>query len=72
MNSKLPNILDRTGEYPWDLVKKAWELGLINNTIPADIGGTDLSCLTECLISEEMAWGCTGITTALAGTGKFH
>ncbi len=63
-------ISDQTGEYPWDLVKKAWSLGLINNHIPASIGGTDLSCLTCCIIGEEMAWGCTGITTALEGTGK--
>lgn len=25
---------DKSGEYPWDLVKKAWELGLINHGIP--------------------------------------
>lgn len=62
-------ILDRTGEYPWDLVKKAWELGLINNHIPADIGGTELSVFSSCLIAEEMAWGCTGIQTALEATG---
>lgn len=30
--------LDRTGEYPIEIIKKAWELGLLNNHIPADIG----------------------------------
>lgn len=60
---------DRTGEYPWDLVKKAWALGLINNHIPAEYGGTELSVLTSCIIAEEMAWGCTGIQTALEATG---
>lgn len=25
---------DQSGEYPWDLLKKAWELGLINHGIP--------------------------------------
>lgn len=29
---------DRTGEYPWEIIKKAWELGLTNSHIPADIG----------------------------------
>lgn len=62
-------FLDKTGEYPWDLVKKAWELGLINNHIPADIGGTEINVLTSCIIAEEMAWGCTGIQTALEATG---
>jgi acyl-CoA dehydrogenase len=29
---------DRTMEYPWDIVKKAWALGLVNNHIPKDFG----------------------------------
>lgn len=60
---------DKTGEYPWDLVKKAWELGLINHHIPEHCGGHKLSVLTSCVIAEELAWGCTGIQTALEATG---
>lgn len=60
---------DKTGEYPWPLVKKAWELGLINNHIPAEVGGTEIDVLTTCIMAEEMAWGCTGIQTALEATG---
>jgi len=56
---------DKTGEYPWDIVKKAWALGLMNNHIPSDIGGLGLDCFTTCLIAEELAYGCTGIMTAL-------
>jgi len=29
---------DRTGSYPWDIIKKAWSIGLINKSIPQDIG----------------------------------
>lgn len=29
---------DRTGEYPWDLVKKAWSLGLMNGHVPQHCG----------------------------------
>lgn len=50
-------------------MKKAWELGLINNHIPEEFGGTGLDVFTSCLIAEEMAWGCTGIQTALEATG---
>jgi acyl-CoA dehydrogenase len=29
---------DRTMEYPWDIVKKAWSVGLINGHIPKHCG----------------------------------
>jgi acyl-CoA dehydrogenase len=60
---------DKTGEYPWPLVKKAWELGLLNNHVPADIGGLDLSVLTTCIVAEELAYACTGIQTAIEASG---
>lgn len=61
--------LDRTGEYPWDIMKKAHGLGLLNGHIPADVGGMDLSILTGCIIAEELAYGCTGIKTAMEASG---
>ncbi|KAL3275514.1 hypothetical protein HHI36_020273 [Cryptolaemus montrouzieri] len=60
---------DKTGEYPFDIVKKAWELGLINGHIPEDIGGMNNNVFTGCLVAEELGYGCTGITTALEATG---
>lgn len=48
---------DRTGEYPWPIVKKAWELGLLNNHIPEAVGGMDMSVVTSCLVAEEFAYG---------------
>ncbi|XP_044760797.1 probable medium-chain specific acyl-CoA dehydrogenase, mitochondrial [Coccinella septempunctata] len=60
---------DKTGEYPHEIVKKAWELGLINGHIPEDIGGMNNSVFTGCLVAEELGYGCTGIATALEATG---
>lgn len=60
---------DVSGEYPWPIVKKAWELGLLNGHIPAEIGGVDMSIVTGCLVSEEFAYGCTGVKTALEASG---
>lgn len=40
----------------------------MNVYIPAEFGGSDLSCMTSCVIAEELAYGCTGIQTALAVT----
>lgn len=56
---------DKTGEYPWEIIKKAWGLGLMNNHIPQEYGGLGLDNFTTCLIAEELAYGCTGIMTAM-------
>lgn len=61
--------LDKTGKYPIDIVKKAHSIGLLNSHIPADVGGLDLDILTGCVIAEELAYGCTGVKTALEGSG---
>ncbi|XP_063966453.1 medium-chain specific acyl-CoA dehydrogenase, mitochondrial-like [Lytechinus pictus] len=56
---------DKSGEYPWEIIKKAWELGLMNTHIPQEIGGPGLGILDTCIITEELAYGCTGIQTAI-------
>jgi len=56
---------DLTGEYPWDVIKKAWTLGLVNLHIPQSCGGMDLSIMETCTVTEELAYGCTGIQTAI-------
>lgn len=61
--------LDKTGTYPHEIVKKAHSIGLLNSHIPADVGGLDLDILTGCIIAEELAYGCTGVKTALEGSG---
>ena len=60
---------DRTGEYPWDVVRKAHEIGLLNTHIPERWGGLGLGCLDAAIISEELAWGCTGMGTAMEANG---
>ncbi|XP_005235328.1 medium-chain specific acyl-CoA dehydrogenase, mitochondrial isoform X1 [Falco cherrug] len=56
---------DKTGEYPFPLIKRAWELGLINSHIPESCGGLGLGSFEACLITEELAYGCTGVQTAI-------
>ena len=56
---------DETGEFPVEVVKKAWENGLCNTKIPEAYGGLGLGVFESCLIAEELGYGCTGITTAI-------
>jgi acyl-CoA dehydrogenase len=61
--------LDEREEFPWDLVKKADELGLTTFAFPEDVGGLGLTDeLTNCIITEELSWGCAGVATVLGGT----
>ncbi len=56
---------DENGEYPREVAAKAWELGLMNTHIPQEYGGLGLGVLDGCIITEELAYGCTGIATAM-------
>ena len=58
---------DETGDFPVEVVKKAWEAGLVNTKIPAEYGGLGLGVFESAIIAEELGFGCTGITTAIEG-----
>ncbi|XP_039286680.1 probable medium-chain specific acyl-CoA dehydrogenase, mitochondrial [Nilaparvata lugens] len=60
---------DKTGEFPWDIIKKAHGLGLMNGHIPASCGGLGMGVFDGCLVAEQLAYGCTGIMTALEASG---
>lgn len=57
---------DQTAEFPMEILKKAWELGLMNTHIPSEYGGLGLGVLDQCLIDEEIGAACTGILTAMS------
>jgi acyl-CoA dehydrogenase len=57
--------LDEKSHFPKDIIEKAWELGLINMTIPQEFGGMGLPHLSQTIVAEELAWGCAGIATSL-------
>lgn len=56
---------DKTGEFPRPIIKKCWEEGLMNLAIPKEFGGQGLGTLEQCLVVEEMAAGCAGMTTSI-------
>ncbi len=57
---------DQTHEYPWPIIRKAQELGLTTQNVPEEYGGLGLSLFEEVLVGEELAWGCSGISTAIS------
>jgi len=57
---------DETGEFPHEIFKKAWDTGLMNIEVPDAYGGLGGSCLDNCLVQEEVSFGCSGINTSMA------
>ncbi|HEV8594394.1 MAG TPA: acyl-CoA dehydrogenase family protein [Thermoplasmata archaeon] len=61
---------DKLGKFPWDVVRKAHEIGLDTAFLPEEYGGGGVtSTLTHCVVNEELNWGCAGIATGLIGAG---
>ncbi|MEP6910672.1 MAG: acyl-CoA dehydrogenase family protein [Actinomycetota bacterium] len=56
---------DESSTHPEDVIAKAHELGLMNAHIPEEFGGPGLSIFDGMLVSEELSWGCSGITVSI-------
>ena len=52
---------DESGEFPWEVVKKAYDAGVINSQIPKKFGGEGLNIFDSQLGSEELGAACAGI-----------
>lgn len=63
---------DEASLIPRDLVKKGWELGILQASIPEEFGGFgDHSAVTGALAAEELAWGDLAIAFAVLTPGLF-
>ncbi len=56
---------DRTPRFPEEIYRKAHALGLMNLNVPAELGGSGLSLFEQCVLVEELAYGCAGMTTSI-------
>lgn len=67
----IPNAAkyDKTAEFPWDIVKKAHEVGLMNLGVPIKYGGGGVRLMDSCIIGEHLSYGCSGISTAIGSSG---
>ncbi len=59
---------DEKATMPWPIINKAFEIGMWNLNVPEEYGGQGVDHFTECLILEELAYGCLGVYGAFAGT----
>jgi acyl-CoA dehydrogenase len=60
---------DQNSTFPREVINKAWELGLMNTSIPEAYGGAGLEYLPGSIIEEQLSWGCSGIATSIFTNG---
>jgi acyl-CoA dehydrogenase len=60
---------DEHATFPRDIFDKAREIGIINTNIPEEYGGLGASLIDDVIIGEELAYGCTGISTSITTNG---
>ncbi|MGV8056893.1 MAG: acyl-CoA dehydrogenase family protein [Smithellaceae bacterium] len=65
-NEITPHILEmeKAHTFPWTIINKAWEMGVINLSIPESIKGFEIDVISSALIIEEISYGDTGISTS--------
>jgi len=59
------NEMERSGEYPTEIVEKFKEMGLFGMTIPEQYGGLDLDAVSFAIVFEEIARGWMGVAGVL-------
>jgi acyl-CoA dehydrogenase len=60
---------DEKEETPWPIIRQAHALGLDTYSYDEEYGGGGVSDpLTTMIVTEELAWGCAGIATAINAT----
>jgi len=65
-------VYDQGHTFPEDVMRKAFEVGFLTCTVPAEYGGVGLGDLDTAVVSEELAWGCAGMyTTMMANSLAF-
>lgn len=56
--------LEKGHEFPFDIIRKAWDLGILNLSIPESLKGYSLDLISTALIIRELSYGDSGIATS--------
>jgi acyl-CoA dehydrogenase len=64
----LPHVekFEKSGGYPMDIYKKAIQAGLMFLPVPEEYGGLGLGYLEFIMVTEKLAWACSGIGSAIS------
>jgi acyl-CoA dehydrogenase len=62
----LPKVLEieKEHKFPGAIIQKAWELGILNLSIPESVKGFEIDAVSTALIIKELSYGDTGISTS--------
>ncbi len=65
-NDITPHVLEleKAHRFPWQIINKAWEMGVINLSIPESVKGFEIDVFSTALIIKEISYGDTGIATS--------
>jgi acyl-CoA dehydrogenase len=56
--------LEREHAFPFDIIRKAWDLGILNLSIPEALKGYSLDLISTALVIRELSYGDSGIATS--------
>ncbi len=65
-NEITPHILEmeKGHQFPWPIINKAWEMGVVNLCIPESVKGFEVDVFSSAMIIKEISYGDTGIATS--------
>ncbi len=56
--------LDKGHVFPFEIIRKAWELGVMNLSVPENVKGYRIDAISSALIIRELSYGDSGIATS--------
>lgn len=56
--------LERDHVFPMEIIVKAWEIGIMNLSIPESVKGYEVDVISTAMIVKELSYGDTGIATS--------
>ncbi len=65
-NEILPDVmkLEQDHAFPQHIIDKAWEIGLLNLSIPESVKGYEIDIVSSALIVRELSYGDSGVSTS--------